>query len=88
MNMEQSLAANIEQRMSQLNAAIADDKRLGKAFQIGHSYVTPTQSLAGRSTRDWFIDVVESEFKPLLQEYWFDDQERAEQEVLRLLEGW
>jgi 5-methylcytosine-specific restriction protein B len=86
--MEPTAAAAIEQRLSQLNAAIAADSRLGKAFQIGHSYVTPHQSLEGRSTRDWFAEVVASELKPLLQEYWFDAPEQAAREAERLLEGW
>jgi 5-methylcytosine-specific restriction protein B len=67
------------------------DSRLGQAFSIGHSTVTPHQSLEGRSSRDWFAEVVASELKPLLQEVWFDAPEQAEQaerESERLLEGW
>jgi 5-methylcytosine-specific restriction protein B len=86
--MDPTAAAAIEQRLSQLNAAIAADSRLGKAFQIGHSYVTPTHGLEGRSTRHWFADVVASELKPLLQEYWFDAPEEAEKAAAALLEGW
>jgi 5-methylcytosine-specific restriction protein B len=88
MQMDQVAATTIEQRLGQLNAAIAADSRLGKAFQIGHSYVTPTQSLEDRSSRDWFAEVVASELRPLLHEYWFDAPNDAEREVNRLLEGW
>ena len=88
LQMEPAIAASIEQRLGQLNAAIAADSRLGKAFRIGHSYVTPTQSLEGRSSRDWFAEVVASELKPLLQEYWFDAPEEAERQAAALLEGW
>lgn len=88
LQMEPAIAASIEQRLGQLNAAIATDNRLGKAFRIGHSYVTPTQSLEGRSSRDWFAEVVASELKPLLQEYWFDAPEEAERQAAALLEGW
>ena len=86
--MEPDAAREIEQRLERLNAAISADRRLGKAFRIGHSYVTPHQSLAGRSTRDWFAEVVDSELKPLLQEYWFDAPEEAEKAVAQLLDGW
>jgi 5-methylcytosine-specific restriction protein B len=86
--MDPAAAATIEQRLGQLNATIAADRRLGKAFQIGHSYVTPTQSLEGRSTRDWFAKVVASELKPLLKEYWFDAPDEAEQQAAALLNGW
>jgi len=85
---EPGAAREIEQRLEQLNSTISADSRLGKAFRIGHSYVTPHQSLDGRSTRDWFAEVVDSELKPLLQEYWFDAPEQAAREVERLLEGW
>jgi 5-methylcytosine-specific restriction protein B len=88
MQMDQVAATTIEQRLGQLSAAIAADSRLGKAFQIGHSYVTPTQSLEDRSSRDWFAEVVASELRPLLHEYWFDAPNDAEREVNRLLEGW
>ncbi len=88
LKMDLAAAAEIEKRLGQLNAAIAADNRLGKAFQIGHSYVTPTQSLEGRSSRDWFAEVVASELRPLLQEYWFDAPEEAERQAAALLEGW
>ena len=88
LQMDLVAATTIEQRLGQLNAAIAADSRLGKAFQIGHSYVTPTQSLEDRSSRDWFAEVVASELRPLLHEYWFDATDVAEREVDRLLEGW
>jgi 5-methylcytosine-specific restriction protein B len=32
--------------------------------------------------------VVDSELRPLLQEYWFDAPDVATREVERLLEGW
>jgi 5-methylcytosine-specific restriction protein B len=86
--MDLAAAATIEQRLSQLNDTIAADSRLGKAFQIGHSYVTPTQSLEGKSSRDWFAEVVASELKPLLQEYWFDAPDEAEKAAAALLVGW
>ena len=88
MQMDLAAAETIEKRIGQLNAAIAADSRLGKAFQIGHSYATPTQSLEGRSCRDWFAEVVASELKPLLQEYWFDAPEEADRQAAALLEGW
>jgi 5-methylcytosine-specific restriction protein B len=86
--LEPDAARAIEQRLEQLNSTIAADSRLGKAFRIGHSYVTPSQSLEGRSSRDWFAEVVDSELRPLLQEYWFDAPDVATREVERLLEGW
>jgi 5-methylcytosine-specific restriction enzyme B len=88
MQLEASAADTIQQRLEQLNSTISADSRLGKAFRIGHSYITPSQSLEGRSSRDWFAEVVASELRPLLHEYWFDAPDVAEREVDRLLEGW
>ncbi len=58
------------------------------AFRIGHSYVTPTHTLQDRDSRDWFAEVVASELRPLLQEYWFDAPQEAEKAAEALLEGW
>ncbi|MFM7550378.1 MAG: AAA family ATPase, partial [Cyanobacteriota bacterium] len=88
MQLEATAADTIQQRLEQLNSTISADSRLGKAFRIGHSYVTPSQSLEGRSSRDWFAEVVASELRPLLHEYWFDAPDVAEREADRLLEGW
>lgn len=86
--MEPTVATAIEQRLEQLNSTITADTRLGKAFRIGHSTVTPSQSLEGRSSRDWFAEVVATELRPLLHEYWFDAPDVADREADRLLEGW
>ena len=88
MQLEASAADTIQQRLEQLNSTITADSRLGKAFRIGHSFVTPSHSLDGRSSRDWFAEVVATELRPLLHEYWFDAPDVAEREADRLLEGW
>ena len=86
--MDAATAAKIQQRFIQLNQTIAADNRLGKAFRIGHSYITPIQSMDGRDTRDWFNEVIDSELKPLLEEYWFDAPEEVDRAVAQLLAGW
>ena len=86
--LEATAADTIQQRLEQLNSTISADSRLGKPFRIGHSYVTPNQSLDGRSSRDWFAEVVATELRPLLHEYWFDAPDVADREADRLLEGW
>lgn len=87
-HMEASAATSIKQRLDQLNSTISADSRLGKAFRIGHSYVTPNHSLEDCSSRDWFAEVVATELRPLLHEYWFDAPDVADREADRLLEGW
>ena len=83
---DDAILFDIQERMSRLNATIKADPKLGRQFQIGHSYVTP---LPGRETdpSTWYRDIVDSEIGPLLNEYWFDDPDRAAQERDNLLEG-
>jgi len=87
-NMDAASAGKIRWAMSQLNERIAADKRLGKQFSVGHSYVTPANSFENRRVSDWYRDVVETEIGPLLDEYWFDAPEEAEDARHQLLEGW
>ena len=82
------LAPDIERRMMELNRTIAEAKGLGSHFRIGHSYVTPAQRIEAGSTRDWFIQVAKTEIGPLLEEYWFDSPETAENALKRLIERW
>lgn len=78
------LISAIVQGMLELNVAIGDDRvNLGPGFQIGHSFFTPA---AGQAVgRAWFERVVETEIRPLLEEYWFDAPDRADEWRLRLL---
>ena len=50
--------------------------------------MTPADRLDPDAVEGWFRDVVETELAPLLEEYWFDDHDRARQERDRLLENW
>jgi 5-methylcytosine-specific restriction protein B len=65
--------------VKQVNEEIKKDINLGTGFQIGHSYFCA--NLDGMDETDWFREVVGFEIKPLLEEIWFDDQEK----VTRLL---
>ena len=86
LHMESIVATQIEQRINQLNHQITIDSRLGSDFQIGHSYVTPTESLKGKSTKEWFVKTIESTIKPLLKEYWFESHDLANKAVEKLIE--
>ena len=80
------LASGIEKRLSSLNQEIEQD--LGTQFRIGHSYVTPPQRIEPGSTRDWFLQVAETEIGPLLEEYWFDSPKTAKDALEKLIAGW
>jgi 5-methylcytosine-specific restriction protein B len=56
----------------------------GKQFCVGHSFVTPP---IGESIDDfsrWFNEVVETELKPLLEEYWFEAPQKASEAIAEL----
>ncbi|MDT3671791.1 MAG: AAA family ATPase [Aromatoleum sp.] len=80
--------ADIEHRITELNDKITADARLGKQFRVGHSYVTPAHRLEPGDTHKWFRQVVATEIRPLLDEYWFDAPAEAEQAMARLIQGW
>ena len=74
----------IRSRIDNLNQVISGQKRdLGSGFEIGHSYFCPT-SLIGSSS-SWYENVIESEIKPLIEEYWFDDPDKVDELVHGLL---
>ena len=68
---------DIEERMKSLNEQIATDRSLGPQFRVGHSYVTPSVDTRIPDPVEWFRHVVETEIGPLLDEYWFDDTQKA-----------
>jgi 5-methylcytosine-specific restriction protein B len=82
---DKEFLTKIEHKINNLNSNICDDKGLGKQFQVGHSYVIPAFDSTIDDAQEWFTQVVETEIFPLLEEYWFDEPEKAEKEKLALL---
>jgi len=63
----------IRQKMKSLNEMIvADESNLGKGYQIGHSFFIPPNEQ--KATPQWLRQVLLYEIKPLLEEYYCDDQ--------------
>ncbi len=85
---DRRLVDDIGARIRKLNDTITADGALGANYCVGHSYVTPGAGDRVRDPVSWFRDVVETEIGPLLEEYWFDRPERAQEETDRLLAGW
>ena len=79
-----SVLRRIRERIGALNRTIRDDKQLGKGFEIGHSYFCDPPEGEGADHDDWYRTVVEYEIRPLLEEYWFDESNRAEDAVAAL----
>jgi 5-methylcytosine-specific restriction protein B len=78
------LIQKIVERMNELNGKIsADQKNLGPGYRIGHSYFCPLDSV--KLDEKWYASVVLSEIKPLLEEYWLDDEDRVASQIAALL---
>ncbi len=56
-------------------------KNLGKGFTVGHSYFITDYE---EEFSDTYNEIIEYEVKPLLEEYFFDDQDKVE-EALRII---
>ena len=70
--------------MTTLNFAIAEDTiNLGPGFRIGHSFFVPGDGQT--PDRAWFEQVIATEIRPLLEEYWFDEPAKAADWCERLL---
>ncbi len=67
-------------RLTNLNNTIEEDPNLGKGFKIGHSYFCDY-----KKDVNWYRNVIKYEIKPLLEEYWFDELDKAEQYIEELL---
>jgi 5-methylcytosine-specific restriction protein B len=85
--LENAMLAEIEARISALNAEISAAITLGPQFRIGHSYVTPDTDGPIIDGRAWFRARVETEIGPLLDEYWYDAPETAKAARVKLLAG-
>ncbi len=77
------LVETIRTRLGALNKLIADDTRnLGAGFCIGHSFFCPN----GQPVNEiWYREIIESEIRPLLEEYWMDEPEKAAEQIRFLL---
>ena len=85
------MVSQINDRMSALNDAIRNDESLGRNFAVGHSYFCDVPSETSdwnRSDWDrWYENIIETEIRPLLEEYWFDNLEKADTQISALLNG-
>ncbi|HEU0295039.1 MAG TPA: AAA family ATPase [Anaerolineales bacterium] len=84
-SMKPELAHLILERMATLNTEIKDDPLLGENYQIGHSFFCPKGDNFSGLDINWYYGIVRTEIVPLLKEYWFDNQTKAEEAERRLL---
>jgi 5-methylcytosine-specific restriction enzyme B len=84
---DNEVIAKIEERIRALNVQIGEERSLGPQYRIGHSYLTPPEGTKIPHPLLWFRQVVETEITPLLEEYWFDAMDKAQEAKARLLSG-
>lgn len=83
---KKELADLIVSKMTRLNTKIANHyKQLGKGFEIGHSFFSSLPEDIPHNLK-WYKEVIRTEIAPLLEEYWFDDEETATSEINLLLD--
>jgi 5-methylcytosine-specific restriction protein B len=58
---------------------------LGENYKIGHSFFCPKGENFAGLDKDWYEGIVRTEITPLLKEYWFDDQTKADEAERMLL---
>ena len=81
----EELVNKIRTRIGALNQVIRNERRdLGPGFEIGHSYFCPATSI--KSDAEWYKNIISTEIKPLIEEYWFDSPEKADILITQLLE--
>ena len=80
--MSESFIEHICQSITTINQQIEEDSNLGSGFQIGHSYFCSYQT--GQTEEEWFHETLKYEIKPLLEEIWFDNLDKAESVVSKL----
>ena len=87
-NVDPELAKEIQDRLQQLNQNISSDLHLGPNFCVGHSYFTPASLfLEQGGSLNWYLSVVETEIRPLLDEYWFDAPNEVDESMRLLTDG-
>lgn len=68
----------IHGKMTKLNDTIRNDsKNLGPGYCIGHSFFCPRGEI--EDEKKWLGHILDHEIKPLIDEYWFDNEEKKSQ---------
>lgn len=76
----EELINKIKLRVGNINLEIGKDVNLGKGFRIGHSY------FCNYVNKDkWYEEIIKYEIQPLIKEYWFDEEEKANNYIEELL---
>lgn len=82
LGVDEDIINQLTAKIGSLNEAITTDSNLGLGFTIGHSYFCNVPK--GNGDIDWYNAIIAHELAPLLEEYWFDNIDKAKSEIERL----
>jgi 5-methylcytosine-specific restriction protein B len=82
LGVDEGILDQIVVKIHLLNEEIGKDPNLGKGFRIGHSYFCNVPK--GTGDIDWYNSIVKHELAPLIEEYWFDSDDKSKSEIQRL----
>jgi 5-methylcytosine-specific restriction protein B len=81
----QELVDQLVGKLSETNGRIREDMReLGVSYEIGHSYFVPPDKSDITLNKDWYNSIIKLEVAPLLEEYWFDNINKAKEATTAL----
>ena len=79
-NVNSKTIDRIVDNISKVNQQISDDNfELGDGYCIGHSYFCPKGNSTDSFGDKWYEQIIEYEIKPLINEYYFDKPDQAQQ---------
>lgn len=77
--LSKEIILKIKESMSIVNSRITESPQLGRGFEIGHSFFIPTYQLSSNTETEWYRSIVENEIRPLLSEYFYDEESELEE---------
>lgn len=75
MGVSKGVREKIVENINNLNKTITEDQNLGRGFTIGHSFFTPIEKIG--NSEEWYRTIIDNEIDPLLHEYYFDEEDKA-----------
>lgn len=77
-NVQSNIIEKIVTNLTKINQKISDDSfDLGPGYCIGHSFFCPKQDTNTNFDNNWYINIINSQILPLIDEYYFDKPDTA-----------
>ena len=77
-NVQSNIIEKIVTNLTKINQKISDDSfDLGPGYCIGHSFFCPKQDTNTNFDNNWYINIINSQILPLINEYYFDKPDTA-----------